>query len=244
MNPSSQNIEHFGATLAALDAEINWDLVATVYCEGDAEGFFDEERRAAVLDAGLKLASDLGEALPSGGRSLYVGAAVAELAPMLFEAIVLGRRVVWKALPSAEMEELTRALRAVAVEGRSALPEPKTETWLGRELGRCDHVWMTSVLTDPDAFPALHDALYQRQGTPEAVGGGHPREERRRARELVDEALVASGDGAVITTSEEELAVWEAAAEEFGLALEVAPTGRMSGVVGDVIRRGKLRRRA
>ena len=48
----------------------------------------------------------------------------------------------------------------------------------------------------------------------------------------------------MITTSEEELQVWEAAAEEIGLTLEVAPTGRMSGVVGDVIRRGRLRRRA
>lgn len=244
MSSPDKNIEHFGATLAALDQEVNWDLVATVYCDGDSEGFFDDERRNAVLDAGLKVASDLGEALEPGGRSLYVGAAVAELAPMLFEAIVLGRRVVWKALPSVEMEELTRALRAVSVEGRSALPIPKTEPWLGRELGRCDHVWMTSVLTDPEAFPALHDALYQRQGTPEAVGGGHPKEERRRARELVDEALVASGEGAVISTSDEEVQVWEAAAEDFGLTLEVAPTGRMSGVVGDVIRRGRLRRRA
>ena len=244
MTPNSKNIEHFGATLAALDGEVNWDLVATVYCDGEAAGFFDEERRGAVLDAGLKLASDLGEELEPGGRSLYVGAAVAELAPMLFEAIVLGRRVVWKALPSVEMEELARALRAVSVEGRSPLPVPKTERWVGRELGRCDHVWMTSVLTDPDAFPALHDALYKRQGTPEAVGGGHPKEVRRRARELVDEALIASGEGAVITTSDEELQVWEAAAEEIGLTLEVAPTGRMSGVVGDVIRRGRLRRRA
>ena len=75
------------------------------------------------------------------------------------------------------------------------------------------------------------------------MGGGHPKEERRRARELVDEALIASGEGAVITTSDEELQVWEAAAEEIGLTLEVAPTGRMSGVVGDVIRRGRLRHR-
>ncbi|MDG1491221.1 MAG: hypothetical protein P8R43_04975, partial [Planctomycetota bacterium] len=61
---------------------------------------------------------------------------------------------------------------------------------------------------------------------------------------LVDEAMIASGEGAVISTSEEELQVWEAVAEDFGLTLEVAPTGRMSGVVGDVIRRGRLRRRS
>lgn len=243
MRPDGDKVERFGATLAALDAEVDWDAVAAVYCDGDAAGFFDEERRGAVLDAGLKLAADLGEELAPGGRSLYVGAAVAELAPMLFEAILLERRVVWKALRSAEMDELTRALQAITVPGNPALPVPRTERWVGRELGRCDHVWMTSVLTDPEAFPALHDALYRRQGTAEAVGGGHPKEERRRARELVEEALAASGEGALITTSDEELPIWDAAAEAGGLVLEVAPTGRMSGVVGDVIRRGRLRRR-
>ena len=243
MRPADAKVERFGASLAALDAEVEWDAVAAVYCEGEAAGFFDEARRGAVLDAGLKLAADLGEELAPGGRSLYVGAAVAELAPMLFEALVLDRRVVWKTLPSDEITELDRALGAVSEALGATLPRPRTERWLGRELGRCDHVWMTSVLTDPEAFPALHDALYGRQGTPEAVGGGHPKEERERARQLLEEVLVATGEGARVTTSEEELPIWDAVAEAHGLVLELSPTGRTSGVVGDVIRRGRLRSR-
>ena len=241
MDPESGAIERFGSTLAALDGEIDWDTVAAVYCDGDANGFFDEERRGAVLDAGLKLTSDIGEALAPGGRSLYIGAAVAELAPMLFEVIVLGRKVVWVTLKSKETEELARALAAVGKVTGETLPSPQTKRWRGREVGPCDHVWMTSVLTDPVAFPALHDALYGRWGTPEAVGGGHPKAERRQARELVDEALAACSKDALITTTDEEIAIWQAAIGDLGGDLEVARTGRTSGLVGDVIRLCRLR---
>ncbi|MEO0662065.1 MAG: hypothetical protein AAFZ87_11040, partial [Planctomycetota bacterium] len=158
---SERALARFGEVLAALDAEIAWDTVARTVCDGDSEGFFSDERRDAILDAGLKHASDVGEALasldPDGkGRSLYVGAAVAELAPLLFEAIVLGRRVRWVTLPSEEEAELRRALEAVD----AGLPRPRTGGWSARELRPVTHVWMASVLTDPDAFPALHDELY------------------------------------------------------------------------------------
>ncbi|MEM1452854.1 MAG: hypothetical protein AAGI22_27370 [Planctomycetota bacterium] len=240
--PDAQAVERFGTALAALDGEVDWDRVAAVYCEGDSAGFFDEERRGAVLDAGLKLAADLGEVLRPGGRSLYVGAAVAELAPMLFETLVLDREVVWVTLRSEESDELGRALRAAAEVVGRPLPTPRTGRWHGRDVGPCDHVWMTSVLTDPDAFPALHDELYRRRGTPEAVGGGHPNEERRRALALVEEALAALHDDATLSTTDEELAFWLRAIEGSGASLEVARTGRTSGLVGDVIRTGRLRR--
>ena len=46
--PDPDAVARFGAALARLDAEVDWDLVATVYCEGDAAGFFDEERRGGM----------------------------------------------------------------------------------------------------------------------------------------------------------------------------------------------------
>ena len=94
---------------------------------------------------------------------------------------------------------------------------------------------MTSVLTDPDAFPALHDELYGRRGGPEAVGGGHPKAERRAARELVDRCLDAAAPEALLTTSAEELPVWAPAVDERGGRLDVARKGRLSGLVGDVL---------
>lgn len=233
-----ERIGRFGEVLARLDAEVDWDLCASVYCEGDAAGFFGPERREAVLDAGLKLGADVAEALGGRrGRSLYVGAAVAELAPMLMESVVLGRKVLWRALPSPEIAELGRALEAID----RALPRPQTDRWRGSEVGPCDHVWMTSVLTDPDAFPALHDRLYGRQGGPEAVGGGHPKAERARAQELLEACLAAAAPEAVLTTTDEELVVWGPAVEAAGGRLDVPRTGRLSGLVGDVVRVCRMR---
>ena len=234
------SLERFGATLAQLDAEIEWDTCAAVYCEGDATGFFSPERREAILDAGLKLGADIGDVLAKRtgkGRSLYIGAAVAELAPMLFEHIVLGRKVTWVAVPSAEMDELTRALTAID----PGLPTPRLARWKAQDIGVTDHIWMTSVLTDPDAFPALHNELYGRRGSKEAVKGGHPKAERLRAKELVTEALHTAGNLSLLTTTDEELLVWRPAIEELGGTLDEAPTGRTNGLVGDVVRLCELR---
>ncbi|MFT5731560.1 MAG: hypothetical protein ACJA2W_000022 [Planctomycetota bacterium] len=230
-------IQRFGAVLAELDAAIDWELLAPVYCEGDASGFFDEERRSAITDAGLKLASEIGEQLKPGGKSLYIGAAVAELVPMMFEAIVLNRKVAWISVEGPETKELTRAIKSID----KHLPTPRTAEWRGSDLRPRDHVWMTSVLTDPEAFPALHDKLYARQGTKQAVGGGRPKRERQLAAELVHNALAAAAQDTLLTTTDEELEVWTPIVHEMGGALEVSPTGRTSGIVGDVIRFCRLK---
>jgi len=237
-----ERVARFGAALGALDAEIDWDVVATVVCEGDAEGFFSDERREAMLDAGLKHAADVGEALEGFGgpeRSLYVGASVAELAPMAFEAIVLGRKVRWVTLDGPDTRELGRAFAAAD----PLLPRPHVGPWSPDEVGRVSHVWMASVLTDPDAFPALHDELYARRGTKEAVGGGRPKAERRSARDLVDRCLDAlASPSALVTTSAEELAVWEPAIVDRGWRAEVSDKGRLSGLVGDVLHQVRVTR--
>lgn len=231
-------VARFGEVLARLDDEIDWDVCASVYCEGDATGFFSPERREAVLDAGLKLGADVAEALGNRpGRSLYVGAAIAELAPILMEAIVLGRDVRWQTLKSAESTELARALGAVD----GSLPRPAFARWRGSDVGPCDHIWMTSVLTDPDAFPALHDRLYRRQGTTEAVKGGHPKAERARAAELIEECLFAAAHETLLTTTDEELELWGPAIQQAGGRLDVERTGRLSGLVGDIVRQGRLK---
>lgn len=235
--PEGDPIQRFGAVLAELDATIRWEVLEPVYCSGDANGFFDEERRGAIVDAGLKLASEIGEQLRPGGKSLYVGAAVAELAPMMFEAIVLNRKVAWITLDGPEAKELTRAIKNID----SHLPTPRTGEWRGADLRPRDHVWMTSVLTDPEAFPALHDRLYKRQGTKDAVRGGKPKRERELAVELVRNALAAAAKDTLLCTTDEELEVWGPIVQEDGGSLKAAPTGRTSGLVGDVIRFCQLR---
>jgi hypothetical protein len=57
----------------------------------------------------------------------------------------------------------------------------------------------------------------------------------------VRRTLSASSPNALLSTTEEELLVWTPIVEAAGGSLKPLPTGRTSGLVGDVIRFCKLR---
>ena len=101
-----------------------------------------------------------------------------------------------------------------------------------------DHLWLVSVLTDPDAFPALHDTLYERRAGDElATGRGHLADDRERARALVEEALDhLAPTAALVTTTDEEWTLVGPALGRRGRAAEVPSGGRLSAIVGDVVR--------
>lgn len=231
-------LQRFGTALAELDAELDWAGLGASYCEGDAREFFGPELRANLFDAGVCFAEDLERALDArrGGKSLYLGAALAELAPLLCESLVLGREIVWLNLPGRETRELRRALRAVGRRLGCALPQPATHAIERVRTASCDHVWMVSVLTDPDAFPALHDELYARRGGPLATGRGSLPRERKRAAELARELLRCAAPASLLSTTDEELRVLRPIAKELGRALEVPRRGRTSALVGDIVR--------
>ena len=90
--------------------------------------------------------------------------------PSLLEAVGLGRRVTVHGLAGAELEQLERAMQVAREATGATVPRITDAPIRPGETGRVDHLWIVSVLTDPVAFPALHDRLYGRQGGPEAVG--------------------------------------------------------------------------
>lgn len=235
-------IELFGAALAALEDELDWERLGRAACTGDGSGFYDEALRERVRDTGLAFADDLAARLAPGpaGRSLYVGAAVAELAPMLFERVVLGREVRWHNRECDEIAELTRALSRVRAELALELPLPATHDLARAPREDFDHLWMVSVLTDPECFPALHDELYQRRGTELATGTGSLEADRAAARALAAALLDRARDRALLSTTDEELVVLRPLFAERGLACELEPGGRISAIVGDRVRRARL----
>ena len=243
---NAEAIDRFGAAFAAADEALDWSSLEPVYCEGDARGFFDEGRRAELRDTGLAIATELAEALGTlperkPGRSLYVGAAVAELPIILFDALVLGRKVRWINLPGTEASALDHALASAEETAGVKLPRVETGRWRAEEIGPCDHLWLVSVLTDPERFPALHDELYDRVGSPEAVGGGHPARERDEARRLIERALDCLAPRAVVSTTDEELPILRRAAEHRGGRLDRPNEGRTTALVGDVLRHARWR---
>jgi hypothetical protein len=209
----------FGRVLGSIADELDWERLGRAYCEGDGTTFFDDALRERWLDTGLRIADELARHLTHGsGRSLYIGAALAEIPVMLVEQLVLDREVTWVNLPCGEMEELERVVRLVGERLGVRLPLPSTAPLESLPRGAFDHVWMVSVLTDPEHFPALHDELYERHGTELAMGRGSLAEDRERAERVVQAALEAAASGARITTSREEV----------GVMLRVAGKARIS----------------
>lgn len=234
--------ELFAAALVELDAELDWEGLGRLYCSEGGEHFFGPEDRAAWRESSLLFAGDVGEAVSHsrGGCAVYVGAALAELAPVLCESLVLERQVWPVNLPGPEADEIDRALRRVAARLKVELPRMWTAPLHELPRGQCDHGWMVSVLTDPDAFPALHDHLYDRHGA-EATGCGDLDAERRKAETLVHALLDRLRIPAWLTTTDEELSIVERACHRRGWRLRVPRRARLSPIVGDPVRLCELR---
>jgi hypothetical protein len=233
-------VDRFARALTTLESELDWDVLGRLYCWEGGEEFFPPEQVAAIGEAGLVVASALAEELARGGvecgRSLYIGAAVAELVPMLCEHLVLGREVVATNLPGEERTELNRALLATERATGIDLPRIDTES-LDAVSGVFDHGWIVSVINDPEAFPALHDRLYGRE-----VGSGDLGEERLRAGGLVSGVLERLTAEALLTTTDEELPVIGEIAVGRGWGMAVSERGLLTAVVGDPLRFVRLSR--
>ncbi|MBL8858381.1 MAG: hypothetical protein JNL28_07760 [Planctomycetes bacterium] len=231
-------LQRCGAAIAALYAELDWSKLGANYCEGDGSSFFDDDLRELTLETGYRIADEISSAVAGGrtGRSLYFGAAVAELVPILAEHLVLERDVVWLNLPGDELREITRAMHKVRDELGFELPMPSTHGIESCAQAGFDHLWMVSVLTDPDAFPALHDELYERSGGPLATGRGSSGAERARAEALVERFLDCASSSALVTTTDEELTLIEPAVQRRGGEWTVPESCIETAIVGDMLR--------
>lgn len=236
--------DDFARALGAVEAAIDWGRLGELYCSEGGEHFFPPEQVAAMRESGLQLAGALGEELTalggSQGRSLYVGAAAAELVPILVERFVLGREVVVVNLACGESDELNRAFAAAGSECGLELPRIETGS-LDEARGTFDHGWLVSVLNDPEAFPALHDVLYERTGEL-ATGRGDLADDRARAEALAQALLDRLAPQALLSTSDEELPVLRPLLARGGWAVRASGEALLTGVVGDPLRFLRLRR--
>jgi hypothetical protein len=246
VRPPKEAAAAFGAAWCELERELDWERLGASYCDGPAPDFFSRERRERLLEVGLELGSAVARALPERGprRSLYVGAAVAEIAPILMEHLALERMVAWVNLPGDELDELARAVAAVNGRLGLDLPGPRSVQLGVLPFERCDHVWLVSVLTDPDVYPALHDALYERRGTALATGRGELAAERADAERLVGHLLDRVAQGCVLTTTDEELELIAPLAAARALELEIPERSQLSALAGDAVRVCRLRSRS
>ncbi|MDH4187742.1 MAG: hypothetical protein OEV08_12175, partial [Nitrospira sp.] len=136
--------------------------------------------------------------LRRGGRSLYVGAGVAELAPLIMEVAELERTVEPYNLRKAEVAALNRATHSIPLTFH-AVDAAKAK-------GLFDHLWMVSVLNDPERFPNLSPLSYG-QGNPLTLDPIKFGKERRIVRALVAQCMAKLTKPGLITTTTEEV-IW------------------------------------
>jgi len=154
---------------------------------------------------------------------------------MLVESIVLGREVVWINVACDELEELERVVRLAAGRFENALALAAVVGLESLPRAAFDHVWLVNVLTDPDHSPALHDELYERRGTELATARGTLTADRERVEELASSALALAADGALLSTTVEELAVLGPLCRSRGRRMRPLVDEVETAIVGDAL---------
>ncbi len=189
-----------GSTRRAITSvfdHLDYKRLESVYCYEGGDEFW-RKKREPCRRLGTKVAEVLVQKLPPGGRSLYVGAGVTELPALLAEVIELQRQVAPYNLRRSEVTVLNQACRSLPVKFRAQ------DASLASDL--FDHLWIVSVLNDPERFPHLAPLSY---GTADPVTFD-PRQfeqQRRVVRSIVDRVMPKLSLPGLVTTSTEEV-IW------------------------------------
>ena len=139
------------AAIAALFKRLDYASLGRIYCDRGGDAFW-KAKRGPCQTLGGKLAQELRGRLREGGRSLYVGAGVAELPLLAMETLELDRTVAAYNLRAEEVLVLNQACKGMPFQfahGDACAVEAVF-----------DHVWIVSVLNDPERFPELSALSY------------------------------------------------------------------------------------
>jgi len=176
---------------------LDYGALGPVYCYEGGDEFWRAKRQLCNR-LGSRVAAVLRRKLRRGGRSLYVGAGVAELPPVIMETMELGRTVEPYNLRRAEVAALNRACHSIPITFHAADA--------ASTRGRFDHLWMASVLNDPERFPHLSPLSYGR-GNPLTLDLLKFDTERRIVRALVARCMGKLARPGLVTTTTEEV-IW------------------------------------
>lgn len=217
--------------LRAVFAALDGNALAEIYCDFGGEHFW-RERRGDVETMGLELGERLLPRLARGGRSLWVGAGLAELPVLLAEIVWHGRTVVATNLRVRECELLNAALQVAAPDvPLRYLAEPAATAAAGT---RFDHLGCISVFTDPETWPVLSDVAYGRVA-PVQLDVERFVAERTAARELAASLFARLQRPAHVTTTAEEAAWFLEQAAAVGAPVEAGDELVPTAVVGDPV---------
>src|SRR4029077_8362888 len=176
---------------------LDYGALGPVYCYEGGDEFW-RAKRGLCDRLGSRVAVVLRRKLGQGGRSLYVGAGVAELPALIMETVELGRTVESYNLRRAEVVGLNHVCDMIPLTFHVADA--------ASAKGRFDHLWMVSVLNDPERFPHLSPLSYGR-GNLLTLDPLKFAQERRIVRALVASCMGKLMRPGLVTTTTEEV-IW------------------------------------
>ncbi len=189
---SKLTTQHISQFYQALD----YKELGPIYCDEGGDEFW-EDRRGPCQKMGSAIAKALKVRLPPLGRSLYVGAGVPEIPPLLMEHLELNRTVCPYNLRQGEVDILNQA------RGKSGL-----SFYAGSAesaIDRFDHLWIVSVLNDPEEFPNLSVLFSYGRADPLAFDTAAFSTERETGIRLFSNCMAKLTKPGWVTTSVEEL---------------------------------------
>ncbi|HEY3196510.1 MAG TPA: hypothetical protein VGJ57_00730 [Nitrospirales bacterium] len=211
--------------IAQLFQRLDYSALGAIYCDEGGEAFW-EERKWPAQELGIQLAEVLMGRLPPKGRSLYVGAGVAEIPALIMETLELGREVRAFNLRASEVTVLNRACQGLPfvfqAEDARAAPD------------RVDHLCMVSVLNDPECFPEL-GALSSGRANPVTFNPDIFITERVAVAALAAGCLEKLERPGLVTTSVEEIPWITDWCERQGIVCDVEDEDYPTAIVGDPI---------
>ncbi|MGD9850246.1 MAG: hypothetical protein AB7T38_03160 [Nitrospirales bacterium] len=204
---------------------LDYQALGSIYCDEGGHDFW-EDRRKPCEKMGIRVAKALKSRLASSGQSLYVGAGVAEIPPLIMETLDLGREVFPYNLRKAEVSTLNRSCKDSGITFFSQPAETAS--------GKFDHLWIVSVLNDPEQFPHLSALSYNR-ADPIHFDPAAFAQERKAVWKMLSACMQKLTYPALVTTSVEEhpwVAHW---CETYGLPSHVEKKTYPTALVGDPI---------
>jgi hypothetical protein len=186
---TTQQIQHIYQTL-------DYQGLGPIYCDEGGDEFW-EDRRGPCQKMGSAIAKALKARLPLQGRSLYVGAGVPEIPPLLMEQLELNRTVCPYNLRQEEVDILKQAGGENGIPFSCGSAESASGTF--------DHLWIVSVLNDPEEFPNLSVLFSYGRADPLAFDISAFSSERETGIRLFASCMAKLTKPGLLTTSVEEL---------------------------------------
>ena len=184
-----------GQVIREVFSKLDYAVLGDVYCDEGGEAFWNVHRKQCQT-VGIRIGEALKQRLPQKGKSLYVGSGVAELPMLVLENLEMNRTVQAYNLREREVDILNRACDGLPF----AIHAAKAQT----AHGTFDHLWIVSVLNDPECFPETSALAYGR-ADPVRFNPATFQRERTQIRGLLDACLPKLSRPGILSTTVEEV---------------------------------------